>query len=494
MCSPALAAPIPGNIDPAASGSIIIHKHEHQTGSNPVSASPDGSKEITTDPVSGVTFTVYELRHDGVAVDLSKAAAWDGLDALGVNAACSAITGGTGYTKGLEVGSATTDDNGEATIAVSKIGAYVVCETNAPSTVTDTAAPFIVTVPFPSGDGWLYTVNVYPKNAVTTVAKTINAQQGLGLGSLVEFPVTVRVPAMASGSEFTSFDVADTFDSRLTAAAASSGKKVGVKSVTLAGTELATGDYEVSQSGQTVVVSLDVADTAVQALLAANPNADVVVTFHATVTSLGDGAISNTATAYVNNPADGAGNRVRPGVPSTAVTSNWGDAKILKTDSTTAANPLKGAEFQVYAAETPYPATAAECAGAVATGSPLSVGGQSTFTSGDDGIVVIPGLFVSDSVNAPADNAFRCYVVVETKAPAGYVTPLGPDNNRWGIDVVAGATTGNDLTVANVQQAGVTLPLTGAGGTLAMTITGLGLIGLGGIAIVVSRRRQRVAA
>ena len=498
--SPALAAPIPGNIDPDASGSIIVHKHEHQTGSTPVSASPDGSTEITTAAVDGVTFTVYQLLHNGVAVGLSESTAWDGLGALTVNAACSAVTGGTGYTIGSSVGSGKTDGNGEATIAVARIGAYVVCETSAPETVSDTAAPFIVTVPFPFGDGWLYEVNVYPKNAVTSVTKSINAQQGLGLGSLVEFPVTVRIPAMAAGNEFTSFDVSDTFDSRLTPAAASSGTAVGVKSVTAAGTTLTTpGDYTVVPNGQTVVVSLNVASATVKALLTNNPNANVVVTFQAAVTGPDTGEISNKATAFVNNPADNEGNRQRPGVDSPPVTTSWGDIKILKTDSTSAANPLEGAEFQVFAAVNPYPDTAAECTSAVATGSALSVGGKTTFTSDEDGVVVIPGLFVKDSVNGPLAKQFRCYVVVETKAPAGYIKPTDP-NDRWGIDVVTGATvinedgTGYDQKVANVQQSGVTLPLTGAGGTLVMTITGLGLVGLGAIAIVVSRRRQRVAA
>ena len=488
--SPALAAPAFGTIDPDADGTIIIHKHEHQGTDTPVAAAPDGSGTIATDPVAGVTFTVYELRHNGAVVDLTEPEAWDGLADLTVNASCSAITGGTGYTLGDAVGAATTGTDGLATVALDAIGGYVVCETNAPVTVTDKAAPFIVTVPLPYGNGWLYDVNVYPKNAVSTVDKTINAQQGLGLGSLVEFPVTVRVPALEPGGELTGFDVSDTFDDRLTPAAAADGAAVGVKKVTVAGTELDAAQFTASPTGQKVLVSLDVDDPAVAGLLKANPGADVVVTFQARVTSIGTGAIANTATAYVNNPADGDGDRARPGVESPVVTSNWGDLTILKTDAATPATPLEGAEFQVFAALVPYPATAAACSAAF-TGAALSVGGDTTFTSDEDGLVRIPGLFVGDSENG--DHSFRCYVVVESRAPAGFVTPLAP-SNAWAVDVIAGQTGGYDLAVANTQQAGPALPLTGAGGTLALTIGGLLLIGLGSVAILVSRRRQRVVA
>lgn len=489
----ALAAPVLGNIDPDATGSIVIHKHEHQASATPSPVNPDGTQQVGTAPVAGVTFTVYALLRDDEAIDLADPAAWNGLNALTVNEACTAVTGGTAYTLGASVGSVTTGSNGQGTVALDSIGAYVVCETAAPATVTDQASPFIVTIPFPYDDGWLYDVNVYPKNAVTSVGKTINAQQGLGLGSLVEFPVTVRVPALEPTQDFTGFDVADTLDSRLTPAPATAGSALGVKSVTVAGTLLDAALYTVTRTGQSMLVSLDTDDADVQSLLKANAHANVVVTFQATVTSVGNGAIANTATAFVNNPADNDGVRERPGVGSPAVTTNWGDLRILKTDASTAATPLANAEFQVYAAATPYPATAAECAAATATGSPLAVGATATFVSDEDGVVQIAGLFVSDSVNPAIDNAFRCYVVVETKAPAGFVTPLAPNNAR-GVAVITGSTgTTPDLTVANTQQTGVTLPLTGAEGTAAMTVGGLLLIGVGSLAIVISRRR-RVAA
>jgi LPXTG-motif cell wall-anchored protein len=258
-----------------------------------------------------------------------------------------------------------------------------------------------------------------------------------------------------------------------------------VLSVTVNGTAVNPSYYQVNVSGQTVTVAFNTALPAVQTLLKGAAGQNAVVTFQGTVTTIGNGEITNQATGYVNDPGH------TKGITSNQVKSNWGDIKILKTDAATPAVPLSGAEFQVYAAETPYPATADECTNAVATGDPLSLGGQSTFTS-VNGLVAIPGLFVSDSQNAPLNNAFRCYVVVETKAPAGFVTPVAP-TNAWGIDVTIGQTTDQDQTVVNTQQIVPALPLTGAGGTMLLTVVGLVLIGSGAGVVLVARHRRQHA-
>ena len=485
--TPAQAAPDDfGNIDPARASSIIVHKHKHQTGTS-VTGAPDGSTPIPSDPLENVRFTAYPLLRNGGAIDLTVPEAWNDLSGLSVNAACTAVSGGTGYSIGSSIGSATTNASGLGTISLSGIGAYVVCETDAPPTVTDRAIPFIVTVPYRYDNGWVYNVHVYPKNGTSAVGKTVSPQgaNALTLGSVVRFPVTVTVPAMAAGNSFTSFDVVDGLDPRLTLTAAD-GVGPGVASVTLNGTPVNPALYTVDAAGQQVTVRFAVADPAVQTLLRSSANQDLVVTFQGTVNAVGDGVIRNTAAGFVNDPGH------THGITSTEVRSNWGDVKILKTDSASPATPLEGAEFQVYEAATPYPATAAECASAIATGAgPLSVAGQTTFTTNDLGLAVIPGLFVSDSVRAPVDGAFRCYVVVETRAPAGFVTPAAPGNAR-GVAVTTGQTASHDLTLTNVQQVLPQLPLTGAGGTLLLTVVGVVLIGAGaGVVLVARKRRHR---
>lgn len=468
--TPAFAAPELGGIDPNASGSIIVHKHEHQTGTTPVTKNPDGSgDEILTPGIKDVTFTAYPLLKGGAAIDLNDPAAWDQLADLTAGADCTAPSG---YELGTALAPAVTGDDGTATIPTD-VGVYVVCETDAPAQVVDRAAPFIVTVPYPFEGTWLTDVHVYPKNGVTSVSKTINAQQGLGLGSTVEFPVTVKVPALAAGRTFSSFDIADTLDSRLTPSPAANGVGVGIKSITVDGTPVTAANFGIAASGQTVTLSFTPA--AGLDYLRSLAGKEIVVTFQATVTKLGDGVIENTAFDSVNNKK----------YTTNKVTTNWGDVVVKKVDAKSNAT-LAGAKFEVYAAADPY---AADCTNATATGSALQVDGESEFTTQSNGQVTIPGLFVSDSENDTKNAAQRCYVLKETAAPAGYVTPTGAAA-LFPVAVKTGATAGVDVTVENVQQKVPGLPLTGSAGALMLSVAGGALlIAAVGTGLIVSRRR-----
>lgn len=403
LAAPASAA-LPANIDDARDGtsSITVHKHAQP---NPAGNAGDGA-EIPgglPDPLDGVDFSLYQL----TGIDLGTDAGWDTAAAIS-----AALDGGafvvpngdpaTQVTIGAAtypVGTATTqetgtDGPGATTFDALDFGIYLVVEgaDNGDNNITNTAAPFIVSVPFATGDDtWLYDVHAYPKNSVTSVEKTITPQTGLGLGSVVEFPVTVAVPNLAPGEDFTGFVVSDTLDDRL--------GSVGVSSVTVDGVDVPAVNYEIVPNGQNIRVEFT--DPEGLDWLAGQTGKSVVVTFHGTVTSIGDGDIENSATAYINDPNE------TNGVDSNEVNTNWGDVKILKTDSVEGTG-LEGAEFQVYAAAEPY---AADCSAAVATGDPLAVGTQTTFRSAADGSVLIAGLFVSDSQNAPIDAQTRCYVV-----------------------------------------------------------------------------------
>lgn len=473
--TPAMAVQGPGGVDPNASGSIIVHKHEHQTGSNPVVQNPDGSgTPIPTPGIEGVTFTAAPLLKDGAPVDLSDPAAWDTLEGLQPGADCTAPAG---YTLGDTLAPVTTDADGAATIPA-KVGVYVVCETAAPAHVVDRSAPFIVTIPHPYEGGWLTDVNVYPKNGVTGVTKTVNAQNGLGLGSVVEFDVTARIPALAAGRSLTSFSVQDTLDPRLTPTGAGAGVSAGVKSVTVGGEAVPSQNYAVTVSGQTI----DVSFTAAAGLpwLTTRTGQDVVVTFQGTVTSLGNGSIENTAVSFVNDPGK------THGVTTNKVTTNWGDLLIEKVNARTPGDTLEGAKFEVYAAAEPY---AADCSAATPTGDAISVDGTREFTTGANGRVTVAGLFVSDSSNAPENAPQRCYVLKETAAPAGFVTPTG-DAALTAVAVLTGASSKVDVTVKNVQQRVPELPLTGSSGAMILSVAGGALlIAAAGTAILVSRRR-----
>lgn len=456
--APAFAAPDGfGNIDPDATGTIRIHKHEHQAVNPPVPASPDGTGSISTPGVDGVEFTIYQI--DGL--DLTDPADWDVLEGL-APVGCAV----PGYTV-TEVDTVTTAGGGLAVSGSLPIGAYLVCETDAPAEVIDRALPFIVTIPFPFQNGWLYNVNVYPKNGLGEVEKEVLTPADLGLGATVQFAVTSNVPQLAPGDVLTSYIVSDTLDSRL--------GDIDVDAVTVGGVAVDSSYYDVVPgAGNEIAV---VFNSAGLAWLATQSGAQVVTTFSGVVESIGDGVIDNTATVFINDPTRSNG------IDSNQVTTKWGDLRVLKTDSADPATPLAGATFEVYAAVDPY---AADCSTAVATGSPISVGGATSFVSDSDGLVYIAGLFVSDT-NTGLQNT-RCYVLVETVAPAGFVLPANPN---FPVAVTAGTTTVGswDATITNSQQIVPELPLTGAQGQVLMIGAGVILIATGAVLSTVRRRQ-----
>ncbi|AWE41458.1 SpaH/EbpB family LPXTG-anchored major pilin [Actinobaculum sp. 313] len=480
-----------GNIDQNAKGSIIVHKHLNGDGTL---GTPDGSGTEGDKPVEGVTFAAYPI----TSLDLSKASDWETLSNLTVpDNACANPTSPTLDSQTLDAaaGSATTISDGSATIGNLKVAAYLVCETDAPANIVQKAKPFVVTIPYPNtADGeegnWLYNVNVYPKNEEISISKTVENQSdyGYGLGSVVSFPVTTTIPTLDETAYFKYFQIKDAMDERF--------GEVEVSSVTLGTTPLAEGtDYTVNANGN----SLTVAFTKEGLIkLKNNASAELKVVFQGKITSVGDGNIKNKAqlltdTEYSTTPPpDDPDDPEEPENPPTTpeVVTHWGDVKVRKVDADNTDKGLAGATFQVYAAEDPY---ASNCSSAVKTGSPLSVNGTDTFTSDSNGVVEIAGLYVSDSENDPKDATQRCYVLVETAAPAGFVVP---SNNETPLTVKIGQTaTGSwDATIANSKQTVPGLPLTGAQGKLLMTLGGIVLLLVAGGSVMVVRSRRQKAA
>lgn len=448
-----------GNIDFTKTGNINIHKHKHQNGTDAVQ-NPDGSgTAIPSDPIEGVTFTARKI----TSIDLSDSAAWNGLKGLTPEADCAL----PGQTFGPEI-AGVTNDKGLAVMSDLSVGAYLVCETAAPAEVVDRALPTIVTIPLPFENGWLYDVHMYPKNGTSAIEKSIEEQKDLTLGSVVKFPVNTDIPTFGKDSELANYIITDTLDSRL--------GTVGASSITVDGVEVLEAYREIKVSGQKVTVEFSKAGLA---WLKTQGGKKIVTTFQGTVESIGNGAITNEATVFVNDPSN------KNGLTSKPVTTNWGDVKILKTDESKPAKGLKGAEFEVYAAADPY-ATTCE---ATPEGKALNIGGEKVFASGADGTINIAGLFVSDSVNEPLNAATRCYVVKEIKAPAGFVTPAG-DKALTAVSVTKGLTNGFDVTITNTQQEVPELPLTGANGQMVMVIGGSALLLIAGGVVMLNRRRS----
>jgi len=483
-----------GNINPDAKGTLNIHKLESGSMEDGP-GTPNDATDKTGKGVADVVFTAYKITN----LDLTTQAAWDGLaslnvpaDACGSDYATPALTlpGGTAATFGIGSVSDPTTDNGNTTISNLEVAAYLVCETEAPATVAKKAAPFLVTIPFPNNTAnnastqngeWLYTIDVYPKNTVVlapTKGIEITAN-GLQTAAQLEFPVTVTVPSIAEDDQFTAFYVTDPLNAALT-----DGK---VASVKLDGAPVDSSYYTVTE-GQNLRVEFNEAG---RTFLKGKADSKLVITFTATANSVTEsGNIPNTAHLFV----DTEGGDTPPDTPTNPVVSSWGNAVITKTDADND-KTLAGATFQVYNSSDPFAGT---CDKGTATGSPVSINGVDTFTSDANGQINLTGLFVDKKVGeagqtedeiAP-EHSTRCYVLVETAAPAGYTLPTG-DAANTALKITAGTTTADNITIDNTKQNVPNLPLTGANGQLLMMLIGAALVLLAAGSVLVARNRQR---
>ena len=491
-----------GNIKEDAKGSLIIHKHLNGDG-NPIGAA-DGTEAPNAnkgEPVQGVVFTAYPITD----INLTKSEDWTKISALSApgaipDSACANPTAPTlaGHTLGGGMPSSETDGQGSATITQMPVKAYLVCETKAPSDIVQKAKPFVVTIPHPNtaaedADGkWLYDVNVYPKNEAIDLEKTIEEQKtnGYGIGSLVKFPVSSELPTLDAKSYYKYYQLKDTLDSRLS--------EVTATNVTVDGNALDPADYVVATNNQTVTVTFTASGLT---KLKAAPNKKVSVTFQGKVTSITDGNIKNTAqlisdTVYAEQPPTPETPPTDPIDPPTSneVISHWGDLTIKKVDAKDKDQNkagLKGAEFQLFKAKNAYAGTCTK----EPEGNAISVDGKTTLTTDGDGAINIKGLFISDSIDGVnRDNQVnateRCYVLVETKAPTGFVLPSGQDA-MTAVKVQAGAVTTDNVTIENSKQAVPGLPLTGANGMLILTASGAALLMIAVGSVLVARYRER---
>ena len=494
------AAASPGNIDLNALGSLTIHKYMNQppgagTGNISTGAVSDPG---FVEPVEGVVFTAYRLgTGSGAAftpLDLGVAANWNGLSVLIPGPGCVAPAG---YTLGPGTALPATNASGTAVSPSLPVGAYVVCETDVSNAkvngqtrvITQPAQPFILAIPTPFENGWLYDVHAFPKNGGFVPATKTTLPQlpdQLSLGSKVRFQVNVDVPRMTVA--WTEAAITDVLDPRLKPASPVS-DAVGSVEVWCQGSRDHTftsgTDYEIITNG-TQGIGIHFLPPGL-ALFANNAKVGCTLqtTFVATVDSLGSGAeagiIKNQAGVWTNVSV---GDWNNPPLKSSVTTTNWGDIRIRKHAADTG---LAGAKFQVYPAAAPYPS--GECSTNILSGAvPMSFNGTTTFTSNAQGLVVIPGVFVSDSDNTPTNATTRCYVLVETEAPAGYVLPT---NNASAVAVGIGNTAVGtyDVSVENTQQTVPELPVTGAAGRILLIVAGIGGAALVVGLMIVNRRR-----
>jgi LPXTG-motif cell wall-anchored protein len=526
----AYAAPSPSLIDTQQDVSLAIHKHL-----GPAGAAGDGTVQSPSGAaLQGVDFDVYSV--DGV--DLKTNAGWATATALQGRsltpaevAAGSFTVGATTYTI-APVTTVTTDGTGTAVFDI-VVGAtsgtlYVVVENLgtsgtitdlSTSTVVDPATltplpPFMVTLPMtnPAEDGWLYDVNVYPKNVADTITKEVTDQGSVAGGTPpslrnISYTLTSSIPDAIPAGELGTYVVND----NLPANVSLTGVTVELGATTLTeGTDYivytgADGDAMTVWDGSPVAghtVSIVFTQTG-RDLLQADPSLDVVTTLGATVDSqTTTGVVTNSAqlipssswwsnnqgasTYDPNNPTTtGTTVPTTPvGVPSDPVESRYGDLEITKADAETPATLLNGAEFAVYSAGTDGDCDPED------VDTTATVLATTTGTVG--GLVTISGLQASDYYDGQAQTAIRGYCIVETQAPDGYNLLAQPIYREILSADGLGSATPQAVTIENQKtNLGNSLPLTGGAGAAAISVGGLVLVG-GGLAyyLVSSRRRD----
>ncbi|GAB2464515.1 SpaH/EbpB family LPXTG-anchored major pilin [Xylanimonas ulmi] len=454
-------------IDPAAKGSITIHKFDH-----PTTALPHDGTEVTTglegfSPINDVEFTVQQVLGENGAYDLTTNAGWTALESLTPEIAKN---GPFGSSTTITTG---TDVDGVAVAGNLPVGVYLVTETKPPVGAAP-VAPFLVTVPImnpTTKSAWLYDVHVYPKNSIVGATKTVDDEPTTLFHNVVwtilaDIPDT---PVVDDSVVIDGYKIVDPLDSRLTYTSTA-------VSLT-AGPALTGADYTVSFDSAHNTVTVLFTEKGREAL-AANHDAQVKVEITTKANTTAE--IPNTAIVYPNLPSFS----IEPGQPggptkTPPVETKWGSVSIHKVVKESKQN-LSGATFGLYLNETD--ALKADAQKAVKIG-----------TTGADGMLRFEGLRYSDFADGKdvveGEAGYQAYWIAELQAPAGYEPLTKP------IKVIVGApgTAPATYTVENAPRQNVIhLPLTGGSGAAMLTVAGALVVA--GTLLIASRRRTTAQA
>ena len=411
---PAFAVePAPGNVDTTKTGSITLHKY-----ANPglaEEANPDGTdadKFAGLTPIKGVKFSYQQID-----VDLTTNAGWETLKTYTAATAAQ-------HLKGNAENFADTDATGTAKADQLAVGAYLVKELDSPDAspkVKNKAADFIVTIPYSyKGGAWIYDVNVYPTIGEVTNAKFVDAQG-------VSQDITVSC-----------VDTQKTLDQ----ATAGYENKVYKCSV-------ADGDLTKLRAGGKVTFDLATTLTTIPA-----DSAKIDQAFY--------------PFAPGEDPfADGA----TPTTPPVGPTNTQYNGKLAftKVDGADTTVNLKGAKFELRKQGD----DGATCA------TPGDVIAEAE--SAADGTVAFDSVYVAKAAPNLGEDAIKSlkatYCLVETQAPAGYKKAA-----NTAVEITAGttATAGSlgDAQFKNDKDTSLipNLPLTGAAGSVILTLAGIALL------------------
>lgn len=328
------------------------------------------------------------------------------------------------------------------------------------------------------------------KNSYPTVEKKVDTDKkgnGAQVGDKVTFTLTSKVPNTSEFDKYT-FQLVDTLSEGLTFNDDSNiVVKVGTTTLTRATNEV-TGDYTLTQDGQTVTFDLS---GKIKDLTAGEV---ITVTYTATlnekaVQNFQDGKQDNTNSAkvvYTNGPSE---NNKGESTPSETHTYTFGfDLKKVDGDS----NELAGAKFQLQRKGANGQYSIVKLVAVTSDGitsyrpakSDTETSATDTVTTPADGIIKFTGL---------DDGAYK---LVETEAPKDYNKAADTEFTikanynedgtlgTWSIDKVT------DGTMTIVNRKGTLLPSTGGMGTIVFTVAGAAVV-IAGVAWTIARRRAQ---
>ncbi|WP_368645494.1 SpaH/EbpB family LPXTG-anchored major pilin [Alkalibacterium putridalgicola] len=373
----------------------------------------------------GVSFTWYEVTEEQYTTLSANPASYSTPDQM----TAANYTG---------TATAETDANGQVTIPDLEEGYYWIVENAGGTIQSSKAVPFGLILPFTNldGDGWLETINVYPKNTLqgvpTTIEKTVVDGQELveekdfNYGDTVTW--NIKVPIPLGIEDYDKFIVRDP---------EVEGLEYVVDSVTSS-----LGDPEITyDEGLTLDFYDDLSDLA--------GNDFLTITFDVIFTSAIDPDVLVTNTAYLDFD-NGHGDTDTIEDDATVITGGEQFKKLNENG-----NGLNGAVFVIRNSDGEY---------LNITDGVVTFGGETVpteFTSGDlddNGMFEVKGLADGD------------YFLEEIKAPEEYALPINPDTP---FTVVAAEVEGSyTIGTVEITNRKITIPQTGGMGTMAFTVLG----------------------
>ena len=525
---PAAADPLPEQ------GTLVIHKYALDVPGN--GTNNNGTLLATPpagDPLNGVIFNIYKIgaRTSSTYPEIPPIGKYEvsGSTLVVRDKTTNAIIGVYAITA-ASVPTVTTSNNptyghGTAIAANLPTGYYLVVEngsvaggptaypaTGIPYTVTinDPVENFIVAVPMtnPTGDGWLTTVHVYPKNKSMSIeknAKNVDPTYTKAVGDPIEYEITATIPTDISTSIFDaqSYYIYDEFHMALTYQASSLVVRAyngTTWSTLIAGTDYvatytagtpagSSGTLKVSFCNETLTPGR-LYSTAL--LDKTRLSIEFTCIVNAYIYEMDVTVVNNVATLnFINQDGDPFTIGTRPEDNEFYSAS----IRITKVDAETGA-AVGGAKFMIATSEANARA-----------GNFIKRDADGVFVDfGQPGYAALPasafyevtttivppstlsiGTFKGLHNREAGTGAYLQYWIVETTVPTGYNKLQDPIAVAFDPSINGDVDFVYSLTVRNSK--GFILPLTGGTGIIVCTVAGIILLGLAAI-VALSRKKK----